>query len=277
MVPIQGQSRVTTLSHFPDVSDRVKYSIACGGTTIMRSEHLAALEFLQTAYVIEDIKELEIRFASVLSGFGYGAFTCMQLGEPGRPLSPQLLCGTGSTDWDARYWEAGHLAHDPCVGALFTKTGAYSWGELRAGTVGRARQLFDEAGEFGLQDGLVVPVHGAAGDLKAVRLLSWETALDPSARPILHALSVILAERSHTLMEVRRDHQISAPLTEREREILRWVGEGKSDWDMGVILGISANTVHFHMKNAMRKLGVHTRLQAWSKAMAYGWLFNPPS
>jgi DNA-binding CsgD family transcriptional regulator len=242
----------------------------------MRPEHLAAFEFLQSAYALDSLADLEARFASVLREFGYDAFTCMQVGDHGRPLAPQLLCGTGSKEWDSHYWEYGYLSVDPCVGALFSKTTPYSWEDLKGVATSRGRRMFDEASEFGLRDGLVVPVHGAGGDLKAVRLLSREKGLDTSARPILHALSVLVAERSHTLVESWGDVDLSGPLTEREREVLRWIGEGKSDWDMGVILGISSNTVHFHVKNAMRKLAVHTRLQAWSKAMAYGWLFQAP-
>ncbi|SCB51598.1 DNA-binding transcriptional regulator, CsgD family [Bradyrhizobium yuanmingense] len=48
-------------------------------------------------------------------------------------------------------------------------------------------------------------------------------------------------------------------LSERERQCLRWVEEGKSSWEIGVILNVSLNTVNFHLKNAMRKLETSTR------------------
>ncbi|WP_199763242.1 helix-turn-helix domain-containing protein, partial [Bradyrhizobium guangdongense] len=44
-----------------------------------------------------------------------------------------------------------------------------------------------------------------------------------------------------------------------ERQCLRWVEEGKSSWEIGVILNVSLNTVNFHLKNAMRKLETSTR------------------
>ncbi|WP_247404934.1 MULTISPECIES: helix-turn-helix transcriptional regulator [unclassified Bradyrhizobium] len=43
-------------------------------------------------------------------------------------------------------------------------------------------------------------------------------------------------------------------LSKREKDCLRWVEEGKSSWEIGVILRVSENTVNFHLKNAMRKL-----------------------
>ncbi|RXH37072.1 LuxR family transcriptional regulator [Bradyrhizobium zhanjiangense] len=55
-------------------------------------------------------------------------------------------------------------------------------------------------------------------------------------------------------------------LSERERQCLRWVEEGKSSWAIGVILKVSENTVNFHVKNAMRKLGTTSRTQCVVKA-----------
>ncbi|MET4261460.1 MULTISPECIES: helix-turn-helix transcriptional regulator [unclassified Bradyrhizobium] len=55
-------------------------------------------------------------------------------------------------------------------------------------------------------------------------------------------------------------------LSAREKQCLLWVEEGKSSWEIGVILRVSENTVNFHLKNAMRKLEVTTRIQCAIKA-----------
>jgi len=52
------------------------------------------------------------------------------------------------------------------------------------------------------------------------------------------------------------------PLSERERDCLRWAAEGKTSWETARILDISEHTVNFHVKNACRKLGVRTRRAA---------------
>jgi DNA-binding CsgD family transcriptional regulator len=54
----------------------------------------------------------------------------------------------------------------------------------------------------------------------------------------------------------------SAGLTPREREVLRWVSAGKTDKDIGAILGISPRTVHKHLQHIYEKLGVETRTAA---------------
>lgn len=40
------------------------------------------------------------------------------------------------------------------------------------------------------------------------------------------------------------------------------VGEGKSSWKIGMILGIGDYAVNFHVKNTMGKLGATSRIQA---------------
>ena len=59
-----------------------------------------------------------------------------------------------------------------------------------------------------------------------------------------------------------------ASLTARESECLHWVGEGKTDAEVGKTLDISSRTVRFHITNAKRKLGVTSRIQAVTKRAA---------
>jgi len=54
----------------------------------------------------------------------------------------------------------------------------------------------------------------------------------------------------------------SMGLTERETEVLTWVAEGKSNRDVGIILGIKSATVKKHLEHIFRKIGVETRTAA---------------
>jgi DNA-binding CsgD family transcriptional regulator/PAS domain-containing protein len=57
-------------------------------------------------------------------------------------------------------------------------------------------------------------------------------------------------------------------LTARERDALSWVAQGKSDWEIAVILGLSETTVRFHVDNARRKLGAVNRAQAVARLLS---------
>jgi PAS domain S-box-containing protein len=62
------------------------------------------------------------------------------------------------------------------------------------------------------------------------------------------------------------------PLTEREREILRWLAAGRSGKEIADRLRISPATVRNHIQHILEKLGAHTRLQALAIVFAPGGL-----
>jgi LuxR family quorum-sensing system transcriptional regulator SolR len=55
-------------------------------------------------------------------------------------------------------------------------------------------------------------------------------------------------------------------LTRKEREVLHWIVEGKTAWEVGRILSMSERTVKFHLGNIYSKLDVANRAQAVTKA-----------
>jgi len=57
-------------------------------------------------------------------------------------------------------------------------------------------------------------------------------------------------------------------LTLREAEVLHWVVKGKTNKDVGDILGSSPMTVKKHLERVFVKLGVETRTAAAGKATA---------
>jgi len=61
-----------------------------------------------------------------------------------------------------------------------------------------------------------------------------------------------------------------AGLTERQREILQLVAEGRGNKEVASILQISVKTVEFHRGRMMRKLGVHTAAELGKFAVQAG-------
>lgn len=58
-------------------------------------------------------------------------------------------------------------------------------------------------------------------------------------------------------------------LTGREREILHWLREGKTNWEIGRLLGLGEETVKTHVRHILQKLNVKNRAQAAAKAAGY--------
>jgi len=55
-----------------------------------------------------------------------------------------------------------------------------------------------------------------------------------------------------------RPGRSSVQLTERQREVLQLIAEGRGNKEIATTLGISVKTVEFHRGRIMNKLGVHT-------------------
>nr|WP_034855980.1 response regulator transcription factor [Sinorhizobium sojae] len=73
----------------------------------------------------------------------------------------------------------------------------------------------------------------------------------------------LTAENGMSDEEMLRQH---FHLTQRESEVLLWIAKGKSNRDIGDILGLSARTVTKHLEQIYVKLGVENRASAAVKA-----------
>lgn len=66
--------------------------------------------------------------------------------------------------------------------------------------------------------------------------------------------------------EVPKETVPKTVLSTREREVLRWLREGKTNWEIAQILGTSENTVKHQVRSVLVKLRVKNRAQAVAKA-----------
>jgi two-component system response regulator DesR len=62
------------------------------------------------------------------------------------------------------------------------------------------------------------------------------------------------------------------PLNERERKVLRMAGEGMSAGEIATQLNLSHGTVRNYLSEAIGKLGVGNRIEAYRLARQKGWL-----
>lgn len=69
---------------------------------------------------------------------------------------------------------------------------------------------------------------------------------------------------------------LTRPVSAREMEILHWVREGKTNDEIGQILGISGLTVKNHLQRLYRLLGVSNRTHAIARGAALRLFEQPP-
>ena len=64
----------------------------------------------------------------------------------------------------------------------------------------------------------------------------------------------------------------SRAASDREEEVLRFIAWGHSNKEIAARLDISVKTVEAHKANAMRKLGMRSRIDIVRFAILQGWL-----
>ena len=130
---------------------------------------------------------------------------------------------------------------------------------LQLGDGGRyIRCLLDEG------DGVVELLREAYLQMVQDREPGGDAARDPD-----QAYVELLLEASGTDLGRRHLHtQATEPLSDREKEMLRFLLNGITNREIAGRLFVSENTVKFHLKNIYAKLGVGNRLQAINTARA---------
>jgi DNA-binding NarL/FixJ family response regulator len=82
----------------------------------------------------------------------------------------------------------------------------------------------------------------------------------------------ILNEFARRASEEKKPAQGPEELSEREKEVLRFVAEGLTNRDIGARLSLSENTIKYHLKNILQKLHMRNRAQAVAFALQSGFL-----
>ncbi|MCB1032679.1 MAG: response regulator transcription factor [Acidobacteria bacterium] len=111
-------------------------------------------------------------------------------------------------------------------------------------------------------------------DLEAKRFLTLLQGVERGEPALSPALARrLLEEFSEGTRESRRDTRSPDALTDREQEVLELMGTGvTSNRKLAESLGVSQNTVKFHIRNILDKLHLHNRAEVVAFAFRQGLL-----
>lgn len=171
--------------------------------------------------------------------------------------------------WGEVYFENDFIKVDPVVNYSLNTSQSFTWSTAfkTLDTQNRkALEFVTMAGDYHLRDGLAHTV----GDRESGTLLSL--AMEHGDNQYYSQLVNHVTPHLHEAMQrinARNDNPDFPALTDREREVLKWTGEGKSSWEIGVILSISERTVKYHINNIKSKLNAVNRAHAVAKAFRF--------
>lgn len=178
------------------------------------------------------------------------------------------------SEWLEVYIARKYHQVDPIVKANFDNFKLQYWTDTYK-LHGHAKEFAFIAEDFGLKDGLAYGLRNYQCRGGSIFSLASNHRMDhnPRAEIILEYVVPHLHQALHRI----HDNQESSKKTrniisQREKEVLSWLKEGKSSWDISHILKISERTVNYHVCNIMQKLEAVNRVQAVSIATERGLL-----
>jgi len=228
------------------------------------------IEEIQTSNGLAEIKTILVKVKEYL-GFDNVLYGIKQ--PETFTQSSALIISDYPFEWLKRYGEQGYVNIDPVAQHCFSSQIPYPWSGFKKHA--KKKEIFQfvgEAGEFKLRDGISVGMPRFDGEAGLISLSTDKVLMANSDRIIiyLNAIQPFIHERICQMSGKAQYKNMNVDLTEREKTCLLWVAEGKTAYDISVILSISEATVVFHLKNAIQKLDVTNRSQAIAKAVLLG-------
>jgi DNA-binding CsgD family transcriptional regulator len=213
-------------------------------------------------------------FRAEVARHGYSSSACRAFTRTAGGATSQILFRDWPKGWAEISDQKGFAADSPVVAAARSRTSPFTWldtnREKRWTTPERA--VMDSAFAWGWRDGFVLPVHGPGGYFATVSMGTSHRDLDqgPEQRLRLRMIAILAHERCRAIAKLDSRASEYETLSARELECLRWVADGQADWEIGLILSISAATVKFHVDGARKKLRARNRAQAVARLMLAG-------
>jgi LuxR family quorum-sensing system transcriptional regulator CciR len=258
--------------HVPTRSDKKKNTMTEAEKTVL-APPLAAVgaearseiveEFSRTARAVEDRDQLRQAFGRTVRLLGFDHFALQ--GEGARLLLADL-----PANWIFR----PDPERDIVYAAAARSLSPFFWSDIP-----RLIRLSpaDTRAVEGAPPGFAVPLHGsglsaplglaeAQGFAGCCSFLVRKGGTLPAES--FAAAHYIAALAFEAVRRVDRVRPARPRLTPRQRDCMVLAAQGKSDWEIGKLLGISESTVHKHIEDAKRRFGVSTRIQLVVRGLA---------
>lgn len=243
------------------------------------------LKFLEQISEADTIEDIWTALVDKMDEYGFDrllyAYTRFKSGSSlGDPLD-SIVLSSHDPEYTEGYINEGHYANGPMLRWSVENVGACSWSWIETIpqenlTIGERKAL-----EFNRSMGVVA---GYTIGFKTDSVRN-RGGIGLTARPGItqaevdtiwerHGRAILVMNNMAHLKIISLPYTSSRrALTSRQREVLEWVGEGKTMQDIATIMGLTSATVEKHLRLAREALDVETTAQAVLKASFQNQIF----
>jgi DNA-binding CsgD family transcriptional regulator len=225
-------------------------------------------ERIRIVSAIDNLDELFNNINETATALGFKYWHCV----PVAPIGPNLYkFGVGSYphEFQKSYMEKGLKGSDPVSTYALTAKKPFLIRDIVHRFNENNQEQLDLARNIGIRDGIAIPIHGQRGYIGGfVWTKSELVSFEEQETKILRLYSIIAHDMLENFLgDEFRFYEQMVKISPRAREVMEWVACGKSNFEIGKILGVSENTVKFHVKKVCEELGVNSRIQAALKCL----------
>lgn len=210
--------------------------------------------------------------------YGYTRYkTDHSLGDP----QDWVILTTQSSEYMEEFINGGHVMNAPMIRWALENNGACSWRwmeeMLRKGMLTeREKAVIAFNQGHGVSAGYTLSFRSVSERSKGAIALTAPAGMSQDEADKIwaeHGDELMVANSVMHLKLLTLPYSGARPLTKRQREVLQWVGDGKTTQDIAILLDLTPATVEKHLRLAREALDVETTAQAVLKAAFYNQMF----
>ncbi|RJL16606.1 helix-turn-helix transcriptional regulator [Paracoccus siganidrum] len=213
----------------------------------------------------EDLRQLEAALTRGTQALGFVSFNLCCGKASGREFMTDPTLTTWTLEERVAYDRDGWFERDPLLAHAVGTGPTLAW-RRTDWQAGPHHDYYEYITSVGLQGGITVPMNRGSGRLGALTMLSLE---DRPSQDRVHAAEIVANTARARLAAIGVENAVGRSasagfraLSPCQKEILKWAAMGKSNADIGLIMGMTRRGIDYHMSAILRKLGVNSRVQA---------------
>ena len=224
------------------------------------SKHIDFDGFIEAMREAKDLSQLEAIMAEWTVLIGFERFAMGHHVDLARPPHDAVRLTNYHPEWIEQSIEEQLFVIDPIHEASLRAQRPFQWSEVgrHIRLTDAQRLILDKAKAYDLVAGLTIPVY-VPGEYQGSCSFAARDfdKLHPYAFPLSQYITSFGFECARRLLRLRdgREPEPVPHLTAKQRETLILVGRGKTDAEIGAVLGISRTTAHDHVEAGRRAYG----------------------
>lgn len=221
------------------------------------------------------LDQLTALIDATIRQFGFRWFALLHNVDLKRRSKNALMLTTYPARWIEEIIETRLYMDDPVHAACARSVSGLTWDRIGDFILPTARQIsiLERGRAHGLASGYSMPIRMAdEPDAMFTVARQFGDALSSEDMLTARLIGTTAFERARELLDTDALANVPVPLSPRQIDCIALVAQGKSDWEIAQILGLSRDTVHEYVEAARRRYGVRRRTQLVLRAVRDGHL-----